>query len=42
MPDFPDPQPGSGEGLFPGIDRADPAFQQGLETCGDILSGADQ
>lgn len=41
VPDFPDPQPGSGEGLFPGIDRTDPAFQQALEACGD-LSGAGQ
>lgn len=42
MPDFPDPQPGSGEGLFPGIDRGDPAFAQATAVCGDILTGADQ
>lgn len=42
MPDFPDPQPGSGEGLFPGIDRTDPAFAQATAACGDILTGAGQ
>lgn len=42
MPDFPDPQPGSGEGMFPGVDRNDPAFAEAAKACQDILSGADQ
>lgn len=42
MPDFPDPQPGSGEGMFPGIDRNDPAFGKASEACQHILAGSDQ
>lgn len=42
MPDFPDPQPGSGQGMFPGVDRNDPAFAEAAKACQDILSGADQ
>jgi len=42
MPDFPDPQPGSGEGMFPGADRNDPAFGKAAEACQHILSGNDQ
>ncbi|GAB3743211.1 hypothetical protein [Microlunatus parietis] len=42
MPDFPDPQPGSGEGMFPGIDRNDPAFGKASEACQHLLAGSDQ
>lgn len=42
MPDFPDPQPGSGEGMFPGADRNDPAFAKAAEKCQHILAGEDQ
>ncbi len=42
MPDFPDPQPGSGQGMFPGVDRNDPAFAEATKACQDILAGADQ
>ncbi|WP_152362263.1 hypothetical protein [Microlunatus speluncae] len=42
MPDFPDPQPGSGQGMFPGTDRNDPAFGKASEACQHILAGNDQ
>ncbi len=42
MPDFPDPQPGSGQGMFPGADRNDPAFGKATKACQHILAGSDQ
>ena len=40
LPDFPDPQPGSG-GAFAaaGVDRSDPVFQQAAQVCSPLLGG---
>jgi hypothetical protein len=42
LPDFPDPKPGSEEGLFGGgaVDRNSPTFQKASKTCNPLLEGA--
>jgi len=40
LPDFPDPKPGSDEGMFgAGVDRNSPAFQTASQKCNQHLAG---
>jgi hypothetical protein len=40
LPDFPDPKPGSNEGMFGGgVDRNSPAFQKASQKCDQHLAG---
>lgn len=42
LPDFPDPKPGSKDGLFGGsaVDRNSPTFQKASKACNSVLEGA--
>lgn len=39
LPDFPDPKPGSKDGMFGGgaVDRNNPAFKKAAEACSHVL-----